>query len=73
MPDKAVYCPRCQLAFTCNAGNIDQCFCRNISLHAEEIHYLSAHYSACLCRECLRHLKEEIKKHSLRNPKNHFP
>lgn len=52
-------CPRCNKGFECNAGNISDCQCNDISLTAEEKALIQEKYTDCLCRSCLLELKEK--------------
>jgi len=51
-------CPRCSKQFECKAGSITECQCFGIKLSSEERAFIEDCYSDCLCRNCLRELKE---------------
>lgn len=55
-----ISCERCEQAFICNPSNIAACDCSKIQLSAEEMSYISNHYSNCVCNTCLLHLKDEF-------------
>ena len=52
-------CPRCGGTFTCKAEDKWHCQCAQVRLSKETLSYLSAHYSDCLCANCLRELEQK--------------
>ncbi|WP_300659784.1 cysteine-rich CWC family protein [Fluviicola sp.] len=54
-----VSCPRCHAFFVCKSGSISLCQCTTVSLSVDESHYISNHYSECLCAPCMLEMKKE--------------
>lgn len=52
------HCPRCGAEFTCNAEDKWHCQCAQVKLSAATYSYLAAHYTDCLCVNCLRDLND---------------
>ena len=50
-------CPRCGNTFEC-VHSID-CWCVKVQLKDSTKDYLKAHYSDCLCKECLEKLNAQ--------------
>ena len=50
-------CPRCGKEFEC-VHSID-CWCVKVQLKDTTKAYLKAHYSDCLCKECLEKLNQQ--------------
>lgn len=53
-------CPRCKAPFECKPGKIVQCQCFGIVQSIEQRAYIDQRYSDCLCRDCLKHLSNEL-------------
>lgn len=47
-------CERCNIEFVCNATDITNCFCYDISLKENVRKEISEKYSNCLCEKCLK-------------------
>ncbi|PBQ30769.1 secretion protein [Sphingobacteriaceae bacterium] len=60
-------CERCTQKFECRPDDIAACDCAKISLSKEEYSYISSHFTMCLCNSCLKELKEEYNKESLKS------
>jgi hypothetical protein len=58
---ETTYCPRCQAAFECKVGTIQECQCNGIPFNEAEKAHIAAHYQECLCRNCLLAMKREVK------------
>ncbi len=54
-------CPRCNRAFECKQGNINECQCQGVRLQYDERVYLENRYIDCLCAHCLEALKFEYR------------
>ncbi len=54
---REIKCPRCEVLFECNAGNISQCQCSRITLRFEERQYISEQFTGCLCSACINELR----------------
>lgn len=54
------HCPRCGAEFVCNAEDKWHCQCAKVVLNDSARTYLAAHYTDCLCINCLRQLAEEL-------------
>jgi hypothetical protein len=52
-------CPRCQLSFVCNIGDVVNCQC-NISLDDDTKLFLSKTHYDCLCASCLQHYNQLV-------------
>lgn len=51
-------CSRCGKTFVCNHDDIVNCQCASVKLSAEAREYVAAHYTDCLCAECLNEINE---------------
>jgi Cysteine-rich CWC len=49
-------CARCGVIFECRSGDVLKCQCYGIALSEAQQAYLTAHYTDCLCRNCLEYL-----------------
>lgn len=56
--DHHATCPSCGKLFFCNAGDIKQCGCTQISLSPVQQTELKTSFSTCLCNACLALFKE---------------
>ncbi len=54
-------CPRCGRTFECKLGSILLCQCSEIKLTQEERALIQTQYQDCLCIQCLKVLKEQVK------------
>ncbi len=52
-------CPRCSRSFECKVGNISHCQCEGIILTLEERSFIETKFQDCLCRDCLKDLKNK--------------
>lgn len=50
-------CPRCKTVFECKVGDISNCQCYRVDLTVAEEAFIASKYNECLCRDCLRLLK----------------
>ncbi|MBL1276024.1 MAG: cysteine-rich CWC family protein [Ectothiorhodospiraceae bacterium] len=55
-------CPRCGIAFVCQASVIARCQCRAIILTAEQKAFVKQRYMGCLCVACLQSMADECKR-----------
>jgi len=55
------YCPRCAAAFECKVGSILQCQCHGLNFTDPEKDYIRNTYPDCLCNNCLKVMKHEIR------------
>ncbi len=55
-------CAKCQNKFVCNATDIKNCHCSNVSLTPELIAKLQVNYQDCLCADCLKVLSANLEK-----------
>ncbi|WP_080241360.1 cysteine-rich CWC family protein [Spirosoma rigui] len=60
-------CPRCQTRFTCNAGAIQACGCRQVDLTDAEARFIrtvavQTNAAGCFCTRCLEDLKVEYRR-----------
>ncbi len=55
------YCPRCNTAFVCKAGDIVNCQCSSVTLSPEAVRFLTASYYDCLCKNCLSDINQLVK------------
>ncbi len=51
-------CEKCGASFSCNANEIEKCFCYSIILSKEAISKINTEFSNCLCEKCLIHYSE---------------
>ncbi|MBI2967075.1 MAG: cysteine-rich CWC family protein [Bacteroidetes bacterium] len=54
-------CPRCRKNFQCYESKIESCPCFNIILSKEASGRIKSKYGDCLCFECLKAEKHELK------------
>ena len=67
------HCPRCNAAFCCMPGAIDQCQCAPVELTPEQREHLSFRYSGCLCAACLLEVRNDFDPGSLTTPLQPVP
>ena len=54
-------CPRCGIAFKCNAAVINKCQCYGIAVNKKEQGYISKQFTGCICNSCLKDLAAAYK------------
>jgi len=61
------YCPRCNEPFECKVGSILLCQCHGFDFSDLEKDYIRNTYPDCLCRNCLKAMKGEMRYLVLKN------
>lgn len=55
---KQKICPRCKVQFECNASDVSNCQCSQVSLSEDASTFLARTAYDCLCKKCLDHFNE---------------
>jgi hypothetical protein len=53
-------CSKCGVGFNCQ-NETRGCWCEQVTLSIETLHYLKEHYENCLCPQCLQEFSDEKK------------
>ena len=72
--NEIAYCKRCNVTFECNANDISNCQCNEITLSEKTKTFMGETNYNCLCANCLTELESLVNdNHNLRrtlNPQN---
>lgn len=64
------FCPRCKAEFTCKVGDVVNCQCNITGLSEAVLRYMNETYSDCLCANCMRAMKQELRARTMQNKMN---
>lgn len=65
-------CPRCAALFECKVGSILLCQCQTVLFTQEQLEYINASYSDCLCTSCLRAVRLEYEQQQYSSDKEKY-